>query len=142
MPLLLAAAVYTVMLIWHRGVVSASQTLDEKVVPVTTFMTEIEQKAIPRVPGTAIFLTRSQGGTPPVMKWHVKRNGSLHTDLLALSIEVQNVPRVADEERLTMTELAPTSGVASLIMVLWSGQTFLSCYVIWKRSSAALISTT
>lgn len=107
MPLLLAAAVYGVMLIWHRGVVSASQMLDEKVVPVTTFMAAIEQQAIPRVPGTAIFLTRSQGGTPPVMKWHVKRNGSLHTDLLALNIVVQNVPRVADRERLTMTELAP-----------------------------------
>lgn len=107
MPLLLAAAVYGIMLLWHRGVVSASRTLDEKIVPIDEFMAAIEQKSIPRVPGTAVFLTRSQSGTPPVMKWHVRRNGSLHTELLALSIVVLNVPRVSDEERLVMTELAP-----------------------------------
>lgn len=107
MPLLLAAAVYGVMLIWHRGAQAALKTLDEKVVSVADFMATIAQKNIPRVPGTAVFLTRSQEGAPPVMKWHVKRNGSLHTHLLTLNVVVLNVPRVADDERLVMTQLAP-----------------------------------
>ncbi|PVZ86644.1 potassium transporter Kup [Serratia sp. S1B] len=107
LPLLLAAAVYIVMLIWHRGAVATAQAVNEKVVPIADFMASIEEKAIPRVPGTAIFMTRSQDGIPPVMKWHVKRNGSLHTELLALNVVVLNVPRVADEDRLTMTELTP-----------------------------------
>ena len=36
-PLLLAAAVYTVMLIWHRGVLAAVRTLGETTVPIADF---------------------------------------------------------------------------------------------------------
>ncbi len=106
-PLLLAVTIYGAMLIWHRGMVAVSQTLDEKVIPVRDFMAVIKEKAIPRVPGTAIFLTRSHDGIPPVMKWHVKRNGSLHTDLLALNIVVLNVPWISDAHRLIIEERGP-----------------------------------
>lgn len=106
-PLLLAAAVYAVMLIWHRGVTAASRTIRDKVMPVADFLAAIDAGAIPRVPGTAIFLTRLQSGTPPVMKWHVKRNGSLHTQILALNIDIDNIPRVAAADRLVITEPAP-----------------------------------
>lgn len=106
-PLLLAAAVYGVMLIWHRGVAAASRAIRDKVVPVADFLAEINTGAIPRVPGTAIFLTRLQYGTPPVMKWHVKRNGSLHTQILALNIDIDNVPRVAAADRIVITEPVP-----------------------------------
>ncbi|MGP2726292.1 KUP/HAK/KT family potassium transporter, partial [Serratia marcescens] len=37
-PLLLAAAVYTVMLIWHRGVLAAVRTLGETTVPIADFL--------------------------------------------------------------------------------------------------------
>lgn len=49
------------------------------------------------------------------MKWHVKRNGSLHANVLALTIAIVNEPRVSNAERLVMRELAPGfwCGVAS-----------------------------
>lgn len=114
-PLLLASLVYGVMLIWHRGVLAASRTLGEKSLPLEDFLAQIEAQAIPRVPGTAIFLTRNLNGTPPVMKWHVKRNGSLHADVLALNIMIVNEPRVANAERLVMRQQSPGfwCGVAS-----------------------------
>ncbi|AGP44623.1 potassium transport protein Kup [Serratia plymuthica] len=114
-PLLLASLVYGVMLIWHRGVLAASRTLGEKSLPLADFLAQIEAQAIPRVPGTAIFLTRTLNGTPPVMKWHVKRNGSLHADVLALNIMIVNEPRVANAERLVMRQQSPGfwCGVAS-----------------------------
>lgn len=114
-PLLLAAAVYTVMLIWHRGVLAAARTLGETTVPVEDFLEKIRRESVPRVPGTAVFLTRSLQGTPPVMKWQVKRNGSLHANVLALTIAIVNEPRVSNAERLVMRELSPGfwCGVAS-----------------------------
>jgi len=114
-PLLLASLVYGVMLIWHRGVLAASRTLGEKSLPLADFLAQIEAQTIPRVPGTAIFLTRTLNGTPPVMKWHVKRNGSLHADVLALNIMIVNEPRVANAERLVMRQQSPGfwCGVAS-----------------------------
>ncbi|MBP1129893.1 MULTISPECIES: potassium transporter Kup [Serratia] len=114
-PLLLATLVYGVMLIWHRGVIAASRTLGEKSVPLTDFLAHLEEQKIPRVPGTAIFLTRTLNGTPPVMKWHVKRNGSLHATVLTLNIMIVNEPRVANAERLVIRQQSPGfwCGIAS-----------------------------
>jgi KUP system potassium uptake protein len=41
-PLLLAAAVYGVMLVWHIGAQAVSARLQETVVPIATFMARIE----------------------------------------------------------------------------------------------------
>jgi KUP system potassium uptake protein len=106
-PLLMATAVYAVMLIWHRGAVAVAAAINEKTVPVADFMADINAREIPRIPGTAVFLTRTQNGTPAVMKWHVKRNGSLHGHVLAISIVIDNVPRVDPSERLTVEKLNP-----------------------------------
>jgi KUP system potassium uptake protein len=51
-PLLLASIVYGVML---------------RVIPVSEFMSSIEAAEIPRVPGSAVFLTRTLSDTPPVL---------------------------------------------------------------------------
>ena len=66
-PLLLASIVYGVMLIWHRGSTAVAQVLNARIVPVSEFMDSIESRQIPRVPGTAVFLTRTLSYTPPVM---------------------------------------------------------------------------
>lgn len=106
-PLLMATLVYGVMLIWHRGVLAASRTLGEKNLPLADFLAHLEERNIPRVPGTAIFLTRTLNGTPPVMRWQVKRNGSLHANVLVLHIMIVNEPRVANAERLVMRQQSP-----------------------------------
>ena len=68
-PLVLACIVYGVMLIWHRGSTAVAQVLNERVIPVSEFMGSIESRKIPRVPGTAVFLTRTLSDTPPVVVW-------------------------------------------------------------------------
>jgi KUP system potassium uptake protein len=105
-PLLLAIAVYGVMWIWHRGAAAVTARMHESLVPVSTFMAEIELRAIPRVPGTAVFLTRTTQGAPPVMVWHVKHNRALHEHLFVLRVEILPVPRLASGERVTVTEVA------------------------------------
>lgn len=63
-PLLLAAVVCTVMLVWHRGVKATSLAISEKVVGSDEFFTKIRDKNIPRVSGSAVFLTRTQNDIP------------------------------------------------------------------------------
>jgi KUP system potassium uptake protein len=106
-PLLLAAFAYGIMLVWHRGAKAVSARLQEAVVPIGTFMTDIAQRKIPRVPGTAIFLTRTKQDVPPVMVWHLSHSRSLHERLFVLTVETESVPWVNDAKRLTMTEVAP-----------------------------------
>jgi KUP system potassium uptake protein len=105
-PLILASLVYGVMLIWHRGSTAVAQVFNKQTVPVSEFMDSIEAMKIPRVPGTAIFLTRSVSDTPPVMVWHVSHNRALHEHLFVLRVEIQSIPRIKDSERLSMTEIA------------------------------------
>src|SRR3984893_8875822 len=106
-PLLLASIVYGVMLIWRRGSTTVAQVLSERAVPVSEFMDSIEIRRIPRVPGTAVFLTRTLSDTPPVVVWHVKHNRALHDHLFVLRVVTESIPRIKESERLATIEMAP-----------------------------------
>ena len=104
---MLAALVYGVMLIWHRGIQAVTQALTERLIPVSEFMASIEARKIPRVPGTAVFLTRTLRDTPPVMVWNVKHNRALHNYLFVLTAVTESVPWIEDSERLSLMQVAP-----------------------------------
>ena len=106
-PLILAGSVYGVMWIWHRGAAAVSARIHEALIPVPEFMAGIAAKNIPRIPGTAVFLTRTERDTPPVMVWHVKHNRALHQHLFVLRVEILSVPWVSPRNRLTVAEVAP-----------------------------------
>jgi KUP system potassium uptake protein len=106
-PLLLAAAVYGVMLVWHAGAQAVSARLQETVVPIASFMARIAEGRIPRVPGTAVFLTRTERDAPPGMVWHLKHNRALHERVLVLTVMTESVPWIENATRLHVEEIAP-----------------------------------
>jgi KUP system potassium uptake protein len=106
-PLLLAISVYGVMWIWHRGAAAVSERMHEALIPVPEFMARIAAKKVPRVPGTAVFLTRTERDTPPVMVWHVRHNRALHEHLFVLRVQILSVPWVSPNNRLTIEEIVP-----------------------------------
>ena len=112
-PLLLAAAVYGVMYIWHGGMAAIRERLHEHPVPVADFFAAIARDGVARVPGTAVFLTRVKDATPPVMLWYVQHSHALHEDVIAVTLETASVPRVEPQERLHLTQPASNFWVAS-----------------------------
>jgi KUP system potassium uptake protein len=106
-PLLLAVTIYGVMWIWHRGAAAVSLRMHEQLIPVNEFMARIKAANVPRVPGTAVFLTRTESDTPPVMMWHVKHNRALHEHVFVLRVEIKSVPWASSGQRLTIEEIAP-----------------------------------
>jgi KUP system potassium uptake protein len=104
-PLLLAAIVFGLMWTWHRGTVAVSVALKGKAVSVSDFLQRAEADAIPRVPGTAVFLTRAPDGTPPVMQWHLRNNRALHRHLVALNVQVKPIPWVDPANRIGVEKL-------------------------------------
>ena len=107
-PLLLAISVYGIMWIWHRGAAAVFDRLREALIPVPDFLAKIAANKVPRVPGTAVFLTRTERDTPPVMIWHVKHNRALHEHLFVLRVEILSVPWVASGNRMSaLEEIAP-----------------------------------
>lgn len=106
-PLMLASLIYGLMWIWHRGSAAVVQSLNELVIPTNEFLASVLAHNIPRVPGTAVFLTRTLSDTPPIMAWHVTHNRALHDSLLALTVVSESVPWIEDSERLSVTEIGP-----------------------------------
>jgi len=106
-PLILAISVYGVMWIWHRGAAAVAMRLRDSLIPVPDFLKKISAANVPRVPGTAVFLTRAERDTPPVLVWHIKHNRALHEHVLVLRVEIQSVPWVSWQDRMTVSEIAP-----------------------------------
>jgi KUP system potassium uptake protein len=106
-PLLLASAVYLLMWTWHHGVAMIAATLTDSAVTVTELQDELAARAIPRVPGTAVFLTRTDVNIPSVMVWHVRQNRVLRQSVIILRVVIASVPWIDDEARFTIATIAP-----------------------------------
>jgi KUP system potassium uptake protein len=106
-PLILAAIVYAVMYIWHRGVLAMTASMEENPISVGDFIASLPQRQIARVPGTAVFLTRSTANTPLLIQWYVKHSNSLHHKVLTITLRTESVPWVAEADRVVFSEEAP-----------------------------------
>jgi KUP system potassium uptake protein len=112
-PLVLAALVYAVMYVWHRGLMAIRARVHENPLPVADFLAGIAREGVARVPGTAVFLTRVKDATPPVMLWYVRHSHALHQKIIAVTLETASVPWIPAAERIRMTEPAPSFWVVS-----------------------------
>jgi KUP system potassium uptake protein len=70
-------------------------------------MEDVARRKIPRVPGTAVYLTRTSRDVPPVMVWNLSHNRALHERLFVLTVDTESVPWINDAGRLTLAEAAP-----------------------------------
>ncbi|NTJ68482.1 KUP/HAK/KT family potassium transporter [Agrobacterium rhizogenes] len=106
-PLILAALVYAIMYIWHRGVLAMTASMEENPISVGDFIASLPQRQIARVPGTAVFLTRSTANTPLLIQWYVNHSNSLHKKVLTITLRTESVPWVAEADRVVFSEEAP-----------------------------------
>ncbi len=104
-PIVVAASVFTLMSTWKRGRQLVSATLREGSLPLDLFIPDIARRQLPRVPGTAVFMTSDPSGAPPVLLHHIKHNKVLHQRVLIMSLITREVPHVPEEERLEVEEL-------------------------------------
>jgi len=106
-PLLLAALVYFIMWIWHHGSQAVQKELELHLTSVEDFTAEAVTRAAPRVPGTAVFLTRTSRDVPPVLVWHLEHNRALHKQIMVLTIATASVPRIPASDKIKAKEIAP-----------------------------------
>jgi KUP system potassium uptake protein len=65
----------------------------------------LEKKPPPRVPGTAVFLTAAPESAPTALLHSLKHYKVLHENNVILTIVVENVPRVASQDRVEMEKM-------------------------------------
>ncbi len=75
--------------------------------PLESFLEDIEQnRKVPRVPGTALFMTANPEGTPIALLHNLKHNKVLHERNLLLTILTDEVPQVDPARRMEVEKLA------------------------------------
>jgi KUP system potassium uptake protein len=105
-PLAFGALVFVVMTTWHFGLAALRRKLAQASEPTEVFFSRLRESKIPRVPGTAIYLTRLSRSIPPLIVENVTQIGAIHETLVALTVSFEDVPRVRAEHRLEVARLA------------------------------------
>ncbi len=105
LPLLLALAVFTIMVTWKRGRSIVSERLTTVMLPLEQFMKESLSSIPSRVPGTAVFMTAAPQGTPPALIKNTQHNKVLHQTLAILTITTDTIPQVHGRDRLQVISL-------------------------------------
>ncbi len=104
-PIVVGAAVFALTMTWRWGRRSIGAYLVKRTVPVDAFLAREDVATGYRVPGTAVFLTSSTEGIPPVLIHHFERNGVLHQEVVLLTIATLDIPFVEPKRRLRVTTL-------------------------------------
>jgi KUP system potassium uptake protein len=107
LPLLVAAAISTVLFTWQKGRGMVTRKREKLEGPLKKFVAQLHESDPPvhRVPGTAVFLNRGDRTTPLAMRANVEFNHTLHEHVIVLSIETEPVPYVSDRRRLKLSDL-------------------------------------
>ncbi len=104
-PLVIAMTLFLLMTTWKRGRAILRERLQEITMPLDSFLKSVATGNIPRVPGTAVFMTSESGGAPVVLLHHLKHNKVLHKQVILLSIVTEEVPEVNNDERVEFAML-------------------------------------
>ncbi len=105
-PLAIAIVIVVLMTTWKTGRHQLGIIMRERSVPLDLLLDELGRHPLPRVPGTAVFLTSEGDGAPVVLLHHLKHNKALHGQVILLSIKSAGVPEVPDAERVQVVPLA------------------------------------
>jgi KUP system potassium uptake protein len=105
-PLTLGLAIFFVMVTWRTGVRQLWVKTKARGIPLAQFLKQLEEGAIPRTPGVAVFLTRERELVPPLILDFVQTTGALRETVIALSVQFEEAPRIRHDERGAYAKVA------------------------------------
>ena len=104
-PIAIGLVVFTLLTTWKRGRAILAERLSKETIPLDAFIASIAATPPVRVPGTAVFLTTTEGRVPPALLHNLKHNKVLHERVVLLTLKTRDVPAVPLAERLRIEEL-------------------------------------
>lgn len=113
-PLLLAAFVAFLMLTWRSGVKLVEAARGKLRQPEEDLIETAVNKCRARLPGTAVFLASAPNGVPLALTQFVKHNHVLHERVILVTVLIEELPHVADQDRNEVIEII--TGITRVIL--------------------------
>ena len=104
-PVLIGAAIATLMLSWRKGAAQVAEQLREMSMPLGEFLDYADKTVIGRAPGTGVWLTKVEHGASPMLLRHLQHNRVLHETVVLLTFVADKRPRVPFHERHAVQKL-------------------------------------
>jgi KUP system potassium uptake protein len=105
-PLTFGTLVFVVMVSWHFGFEAMRRRHTVLTETPDEFFFRLTRDRVPRVPGTAVFLTRVATTTPFLIVEHVAQMRAMYETAIALTVNFDYIPRVASRDRIELAKLA------------------------------------
>jgi KUP system potassium uptake protein len=102
------------MTTWQTGRRILSERLAQQALSIDDFLRDLATNRVPRVPGTAIFMSRSRTGIPTTLLHNLKHNKVVHQRVVILNVEIEEIARVSEANRYQWEDLG--NGVSRLIL--------------------------
>ncbi|TAJ78236.1 MAG: potassium transporter Kup [Gallionellaceae bacterium] len=106
MPLALGLFLFLLLSTWKRGSTLVAEQRRKLDIPMDIFISGT-QPDVPRVPGTAVYLTADPSFVPSALFHNLKHFKVLHEQTLFLHVVTADVPCIEPEQRLRVSLLAP-----------------------------------
>ncbi|WP_353400251.1 potassium transporter Kup [Hydrogenophaga sp. 5NK40-0174] len=104
-PLVIGAAVFTLMMTWKRGRDLLAAKQQAEAIELDAFLAAVFLDPPKRVAGTAVFLSPETGMVPNALLHNLKHNKVLHEQILFVTVRNHPVPWIGLGRRIEITPL-------------------------------------
>jgi KUP system potassium uptake protein len=104
-PLLVGAVVFTLMATWRRGRQIILERTSEDNLPLERFVAGLDPSALPRVKGTAVYLSARRDTMPYALTDNLRHNKVLHERIVLLTVVTERAPHVPESDRVVVEDL-------------------------------------
>lgn len=105
LPVAIAVGLLAIMTTWKIGKTEIFRRIYANELSDTELSAIACSEHLTRVRGTGVFMAGNPKGTPLVLLHHLKANKVLQETIVLLSVVTEEVPKIADAERLTVSEI-------------------------------------
>ncbi len=106
-PLVLGAAIFTIMATWRRGRELLIESIRQDDPELLPFITSLTNDSAHRVARTAVYAVANPDTVPHALMHNLKHNQVLHERNLILTVVFHDVPWIPFEGRVQVTPLVP-----------------------------------
>ena len=102
LPLCIGALLFTVMTTWRRGSGILTEQIANTTTNLDTFIGRVKAEQIPRIPGTAVFITSRLEPAPPSLQQLLRHTGVLYERIILVTVVIEPMPTVNLDERIEL----------------------------------------